>query len=167
MNTVNENKEETQTLKLANDFIKVAEEHAKFKRTEGYIEDNYSFFEIFNLDACLDICKSGPADYYYEKAYELKSKELGANHPETRQLVQKIINYHLDNVKRMMIERFFFTALILLPFLVLMNREMFGSSWQGSLVYVVTYVLLFFSWYLETSFMCYLEKQKYQKQYQR
>ena len=156
---------ETQTLKLAHDFMKVAEKHAKFKRTEGYIEDNYSFFQILNLDACMDICDKGPADFYYEKAYELLCKELGVDHPETRKLVQEIINYHVNNVKRMMCERFFLPALIMLPILWLLIRELFGVTWQGIIAMVSCYALLYLFWNLETYLLCFLEKRKRQMQY--
>lgn len=104
MNDKDVNAEATHTLNTVRSFIKAAEKYAEFKKNEGYVEDNYTLYEVINLDACLDICKSGPADYYYDKAYEMMCNELGANHPETRQLVQEIINYHLDNVKRMMSE---------------------------------------------------------------
>ena len=150
---------ENQTLKLAHDFIKVAEKHAKFKRTEGYIEDNYSFFQVLNLDACMDICEKGPADFYYEKAYELMSKELGADHPETRQLVQAIINYHVNNVKRMMCERFFLSAIIMIPILWLLIQELFGVTWQGIIAFVSCFALLYLFWNLETYLLCLLEKR--------
>lgn len=159
------NEKETHTLNTARSFIKVAEGYAKYKKTEGYNEDNYSLYEIVNLDACLEICKKGPADFYYDKAYKMMCKELGANHPETRQLVQEIINYHLNNIKRMMFERFFFTCLILLPFLLIITRDYYSLYWQRNLVYVVGYTLLSLYWYLETSLMCYFEKRYYQKQY--
>lgn len=156
----------TQTLETARDFIKQAKKYANYKKTEGYNEDNYTLYEIVNLDACLEICDRGPADYYFEKAYDMLCKELGADHPETRQLVQDIINYHLDNIKRMMSERFFLTGVFLLPLVMLLDREMFGPSWQCNLVYVASYSLLSLSFYLETILLCYFEKQKYQKQYQ-
>ena len=151
----------TQTLKLARDFIRVAEKHAEFKRTEGYIEDNYSFFEILNLDACMDICNRGPADFYYEKAYELMLQELGADHPETRQLAQEIINYHLNNAKRMMYERFFFAALISIPVLYLLIPELYPKVWHGILVFISSYAILTIYWYLETTLVCHLEKKEY------
>ena len=121
---------ETQTLKLAHDFMKVAEKHAKFKRTEGYIEDNYSFFQILNLE-----------------------------------LVQEIINYHVNNVKRMMCERFFLPALIMLPILWLLIRELFGVTWQGIIAMVSCYALLYLFWNLETYLLCFLEKRNRQMQY--
>ena len=130
---------ETLTLKLAHDFMKVAEKHAKFKRTEGYIEDNYSFFQILNLDACMDICDKGPADFYYEKAYELLCKELGVDHPETRKLVQEIINYQW-----------------------LLIRELFGATWHGIIAMVSCYALLYLFWNLETCLLCFLEKRNRQ-----
>lgn len=167
MNDKNINAEATHTLNTARSFIKVAEKYAEFKKTEGYIEDNYTLYEVINLDASLDICKSGPADYYYDKAYEMMCNELGANHPETRQLVQEIINYHLNNVKRMMSERFFLTGLFILPFLLLVSREYFGPSWQSCLVYIVSYTFLSLFCYLETCLMCYFEKCNCQKRYQK
>lgn len=155
----------TQTLETARDFIKQAKKYANYKKTEGYNEDNYTLYEIVNLDASLEICDRGPADYYFEKAYDMLCKELGADHPETRRLVQDIINYHLDNVKRMMSERFFLTGAILLPLVMLLDREMFYPSWQSNLVYVASYTFLSLSFYLETMLLCFFEKRNLQKQY--
>ena len=156
---------ENRTLATARHFIKVAEGYAKFKRTEGYVEDNYSLFEVFNLDACMEITRSGPADFYYEKAYELLCKELGVDHPETRKLVQQIINYHVNNVKRMMCERFFLPALIMLPILWLLIRELYGSTWHGIIAMVSCYALLYLFWNLETYLLCFLEKRNRQMHY--
>ena len=153
-------------MRLANDFLKEAEKHAKFRRTEGYIEDNYSFFEVLNLDACMDICKSGPADYYYEKAYDMFCKELGTDHPETRQLVQEIICYHVNNVKRMMLERYLICSILITPFLWLLKDELYGKSWQGAIALLSCFVFLALTGFPETTLLCYFEKQQYQKLYQ-
>ena len=149
---------ETHTLETARDFIKIAEKHAKFRRTEGYIEDNYSLFEVINLDACMDICKNGPADYYYKKAYEMFCKELGADHPETCKLVQEIINYHVNNVKRMMLERYLIASILITPILWLLKDELFVESWQGAIALISCFVLLSFTGYLETALVCFFEK---------
>ena len=63
--------EKNNTLALARDFIKTARDYARLKQVDGYNEDDYSVLEIFNLDACYTICDRGPADYYYEKAYDM------------------------------------------------------------------------------------------------
>ena len=162
-----ENVESTQTLKLAKAFLQEAEKHAKFKRTEGYIEDNYSFFEVLNLDACMDICKSGPADYFYEKAYEMYCNELGADHPETRQLVQDVINYHVNNVRRMLFERDVLSAIFMIPILWLLVRELFGDSWPAVIALVSCFALLSLYWNLETTLLCLLERRNRQKQFQK
>lgn len=163
---MNTEKDNSRSLETAREYVKLANSYALYKRTEGYDENNYSFFDVFNLDAALEICNRGPADYYYEKAYDMLCKELGADHPETRQLVQEIINYHVNNAKRMMLERFFFTALFCLPILMLMIRELYGATWQGNLAYVVIYALLFILWNLESSVISFLERRQYKKQYQ-
>ena len=150
---------ETHTLETARDFIKIAKKYAKFKSTEGYIEDNYSFFEILNLDACMDICDRGPADFYYEKAYDMFCKELGADHPETRQLVQEIINYHINNVKRMMLERYLLTSILMTPILWLLKDELYGKSRQGAIALLSCYALLGLTGFLETALVCFFEKR--------
>lgn len=150
---------ETHTLETARDFIKIAEKHAKFRRTEGYIEEKYSFFEILNLDACMDICDRGPADFYYEKAHDMFCKELGADHPETRQLVQEIINYHVNNVKRMMLERYLLTSILMTPILWLLKEELFVEPWQGAIALLSCYALLGLAWFLETTLVCFFEKR--------
>lgn len=154
---------ETHTLETARDFIKIAKKYAKFKSTEGYIEDNYSFFEILNLDACMDICDRGPADFYYEKAYDMFCKELGADHPETRQLVQEIINYHVNNVKRMMLERYLLTSILMTPILWLLKDELFAEPWQGAIALLSCYALLALTGFLETALVCFFEKRYRQK----
>lgn len=88
------NQQESNSLNTAREFIKIAKSYAYFKKTEGYLEDDYTLFEIINQDACLDICSRGPADYYYEKAYEILCEELGPNHRDTLQLMDEIVNYH-------------------------------------------------------------------------
>ena len=96
--TINGN--EPRSLETARDYIKIAKDHAKFKKTEGYIEDNFSLLQVANLEASLDICNRGPADYYYEKAYDLLSETLGKDHPETRALVRdcrKILRKFITN----------------------------------------------------------------------
>ena len=150
---------ENRTLATARHFIKVAEGYAKFKRTEGYIEDNYSLFEVINLDACMEIIKSGPADFYYEKAYQLMCKELGVNHPETHKLVQEIISYHVNNVKRMMLERYVIVSILITPFLWLLKDELYGKSWQGAIALLSCYSLLGLAWFLETTLVCFFEKR--------
>ena len=149
---------ETHTLETARDFIKIAEKHAKFRRTEGYIEDNYSLFEVINLDACMEIIKSGPADYYYKKAYDMFCKELGADHPETHKLVQEIISYYVNNVKRMMLERYVIASILITPFLWLLKDELYGKSWQGAIALLSCYVLLALTGFLETTLVCFFEK---------
>ena len=76
--TTNENV--NHSLETARGFIKTAREYAHYKKTEGYNDDNFSFLEIVNLDASLDVCRRGPADYYFEKAYDLLCNELGKDH---------------------------------------------------------------------------------------
>ena len=44
---------------------------------------------------------------------------------------------------------------------MLLDREMFGPSWQCNLVYVASYTLLSLSFYLETILLCYFEKRNY------
>ena len=66
-------KDKDNTIKLARDFRKVAGKYAQYKWTEGYDEDNYSLLDIFNLEASLEVCSRGPADYYYETALDLFS----------------------------------------------------------------------------------------------
>ena len=163
---MNTEKENSRSLETAREFVKLANSYALYKRTEGYDENNYSYFDIFNLDASLEICNRGPADYYYEKAYDMFCDKLGADHPETRQVVQDIINYHLNNAKRMMFERFFISAIFMVPCMYLLISNLFESvSWQGVLFYYGSYALVALSWILESYILCILEKQHYQKKY--
>ena len=90
-------------------------------------------------------------------------KELGADHPETRRLVQEIINYHVNNVKRMMLERFFFVALISIFILWLLVHELFGPTWMGVIALVSCFALLYLYWYCETALLCFFEKRHHQK----
>jgi hypothetical protein len=43
------------TLKQAREYIKMAEDYARYKLVDGYNEDDFSILEIFNLDASLTI----------------------------------------------------------------------------------------------------------------
>ena len=148
--------------KTVQKYIKIAKEHAYYKKTEGYNENDYSFFDVINLNASLEICDRGPADYYYEKAYEILYKKYGKDHPETRQLEKIILKYHIDNVKRMMLERICLTAIYTLPIIFLLIREIYGPTWSGILAFITCYTILFSYWNLETVFVCYLEKRHYQ-----
>ena len=118
-------KDNENTIKLAREYIKVAEGYARYKLVDGYNEDDYDVLQIFNQDASLEICKRGPADYYYEKAYDLLCACQGRNHPETRQLVDEIIDYHVHIVQRMMQENYTLVLFIVFTYLTvnLMHRK--------------------------------------------
>ena len=116
------------TLALARDFIKTARGYARYKHVDGYNEDDYDVFELMNLDASLEICRRGPADYYYEKAYDMLCACQGKNHPETRQLVSEIIDYHVHNVQRMMQENY-----TIVPFTFILNRPL-CVSWSADTI---------------------------------
>ena len=161
-----QNRESENAVNLARDFRRIAASHAEFKRTEGYIEDNYSISDIFNLDASLEVCRRGPADYFYETALDLFSHTLGRYHQETLSLVHEIIDYHVNNVKRMMIERNVVTAVILLGPVLLMAKHMFPTSVPMRLLALYG---SFFSLYayskLEEWLLCFLERRHYQQMY--
>ena len=161
-----ENKKDSgNTLKLAREYIKVAEDYARYKRGVGYNEDDYSILQIFNLDACYTICDRGPADYYYEKAYDLLCACQGKNHPETRQLVREIIDYHVHNVQRMMQENYTIVLTIVLLYLVLNLPEFIADKSLCAFYIAACQAALTVFWYLEQTFMCYLERRHYQRIY--
>lgn len=155
--------QEKHNLDTARQFLKLAKSYALYKRTEGYDEDNYSFFAVLNLDAALEICDRGPADYYFEKAYDMFCDKLGAEHPETRMVAQEIITYHVNNAKRMMAERLLFTTIFMVPFMYLLVSNLFSDNWQGLLAYYSSYTLVVLSFILESYILCMIEKRHYQK----
>lgn len=153
------------SLETARGFIKTAREHAHYKKTEGYNDDNFSFLEIVNLDACLDVCRRGPADYYFEKAYDLLCNELGKDHSETRELVKEIITYHVNNVKRMMAERcLLIGSILLLPIHSLVDH-ICGLSQQKVIGFALVYTCLIIYWHMEQALMCFMEKIYYRRIY--
>lgn len=158
-------KQQEGSLNTARSYIKIAAGYASYKKSEGYEEDDYGFYDILNQDACLDICNPGPADYYFDKAYELLCSKLGEDHPETCKLVQTIISYHVDNAKRMMLERFFISAIFMMIPLILIIRETIGTSWQGSVALTICYALFILYWNLEVWLIARMVKQHYQKKY--
>ena len=158
-------KESENTLKLARDLRKVAGQFAEYKRTEGYNEDNYSLLDIFNLEASLEVCRRGPADYFYETALDLFSKTLGRNHQETLGLVREIIDYHVNNVRRMMIERSMVMSVWLLFPLMLMSRELFPSVPLRVVALWGCYISLLFYSRIEEWLMCLMERRHYQRVY--
>ena len=161
-----ENKKDSgNTLKLAREYIKVAEDYARYKRGVGYNEDDYSILQIFNLDACYTICDRGPADYYYEKAYDMLCACQGKNHPETRQLVREIIDYHVHNVQRMMQENYTIVLLIIYTYLTLNLMELIPDKKQIAFYIAVCQAALAVYFYLEQTFMCFLERRHYQRVY--
>jgi hypothetical protein len=153
------------TLALARDFIKTARGYAKYKQVDGYNEDDYSILEIFNLDACYTICDRGPADYYYEKAYDMLCACQGKNHPETRQLVSEIIDYHVHNVQRMMQENYTIVLLIIYTYLTLNLMALIPDEKEIAFYIAVCQAALAIYWYLEQTFMCFLERRHYQRIY--
>jgi hypothetical protein len=159
------NGNEPRSLETARGYIKIAKDHAKFKKTEGYIEDNFSLLQVANLEASLDICNRGPADYYYEKAYDLLSETLGKDHPETQALVQKIINYHVDNAKRMFAERYLLTGLYLIGVLYLLLHEIFDTNLERAIAYALCYTSLFAYWFLEYTLVSLMERHHYRRIY--
>ena len=157
--------EKDNTLALARDFIKTARDYAKFKQVDGYNEDDYSILEIFNLDACYTICDRGPADYYYEKAYDMLCACQGKDHPETRQLVGEIIDYHVHNIQRMMQEKYTIVLLIILLYLVLNLPEFIADKNQCAFYIAACNAALALFCYLEQTFMCFMERRHYQRVY--
>ena len=153
------------TLALARSFIKTARDYARFKQVDGYNEDDYSVLEIFNLDACYTICNRGPADYYYEKAYDMLCACQGKNHPETRQLVREIIDYHVHNVQRMMQENYTIVLTIVLLYLVLNLPEFIADRSLCAFYIAACNAALALFWYLEQTFMCLMERHHYQRVY--
>ena len=153
------------TLKQAREYIKLAEDYARYKLVDGYNEDDFSILEIFNLDASLTICKRGPADYYYEKAYDMLCACLGKEHPETRQLVREIVNYHVSIVQRMMQENYTI-ILTIVVFYMMLNLPAFIADKSLCAFYIAASnaaIALFC--YLEQTFMCFMERRHYQRMY--
>lgn len=160
------NRQESNSLNTAREFIKIAKSYAYFKKTEGYREDDYTLFEIINQDACLDICSRGPADYYYEKAYEILCEELGPNHRDTLQLMDEIVNYHINNLKRMMLERFVFSSILMFPFVYMITQDYF-DSWNELISFYVIYGFIYLYWQIELILLCFMEKRCYQSYYKK
>ncbi len=158
-------KDNENTIKLAREYKKVAEGYARDKLVDGYNEDDYDVLQIFNQDASLEICKRGPADYYYEKAYDLLCACQGRNHPETRQLVDEIIDYHVHIVQRMMQENYTIVLTIVLLYLVLNLPEFIADKSLCAFYIAACQAALTVFWYLEQTFMCYLERRHYQRIY--
>ena len=140
------------TLALARDFIKTARGYARYKHVDGYNEDDYDVFELMNLDASLEICRRGPADYYYEKAYDMLCACQGKNHPET-------------NVQRMMQENYTIVLLIIYTYLTLNLMALIPDKKQIAFYIAVCQAALAIYWYLEQTFMCFLERRHYQRIY--
>ena len=157
-------KEKDNILVLARDFIKTARDHAEYKRIEGYDESRYDLFQIINFNAAYTICDRGPADYFYEKAYDMLCAHLGKDHPETRQLVSEIISYHVHNIQRMMQEIFTIVVCILLIFLVMDLPYLFRPS-QCPFAFAACNASIAFFWYLEQVLMCFMERRHYQRVY--
>ena len=153
------------TLALARDFIKTARGYARYKHVDGYNEDDYDVFELMNLDASLEICRRGPADYYYEKAYDMLCACQGKNHPETRQLVSEIIDYHVHNVQRMMQENYTIVLLIIYTYLTLNLMALIPDKKEIAFYIAVCQAALAIYFYLEQTFMCFLERRHYQRVY--
>ena len=158
-------KDNENTIKLAREYKKVAEGYARYKLVDGYNEDDYDVFELMNLDASLEICRRGPADYYYEKAYDMLCACQGKNHPETRQLVSEIIDYHVHNVQRMMQENYTIVLLIIYTYLTLNLMALIPDKKQIAFYIAVCQAALAIYWYLEQTFMCFLERRHYQRIY--
>ena len=158
-------KDNENTIKLAREYIKVAEGYARYKLVDGYNEDDYDVLQIFNQDASLEICKRGPADYYYEKAYDLLCACQGRNHPETRQLVDEIIDYHVHIVQRMMQENYTIVLTIVLLYLVLNLPEFSADKSLCAFYIAACNAALALFWYLEQTFMCFMERRHYQRVY--
>lgn len=158
-------KDNENTIKLAREYKKVAEGYARYKLVDGYNEDDYDVLQIFNQDASLEICKRGPADYYYEKAYDLLCACQGRNHPETRQLVDEIIDYHVHIVQRMMQENYTIVLTIVLLYLVLNLPEFIADKSLCAFYIAACNAALALLWYLEQTFMCFMERRHYQRVY--
>ena len=165
MKNMNNNIKKDNKLETAQEYIKIAQEHAKYKRTEGYNEKDFDMFEIINLNASLEVCNRGPADYYFEKAYDMLCSKYGRNHSEVHCLVDEIINYHVDNVKRMLAERFCLDGIIITVFIFCIVEEFYDKDWAGIIVYIVSYALYSLLWLIDLWLMCYMTKRHYRNIY--
>lgn len=158
-------KDNENTLNLARQYIKVAEDYARFKQVDGYNEDDYSVLEIFNLDACYTICNRGPADYFYEKAYDMLCACQGKDHPETQQLVREIIDYHVKNVQRMMQENYTLVMVIVFLILLLNLPGIIADKSLCAFYIAVCNAAISLFWFLEQSIMCLMERRHYRRIY--
>lgn len=152
-------------LETAQKFIKIAKGHADYRKNTGYNEDDYSLWDIINLDACMEICTKGPADYYYEKAYDILCSKYGKDHPETRKLVEDIIQYHVNNTKRMMYERYGFVAFIIMIFIIGQAYTLYGRGIKWVIAFLTCYTVLFTYWAIELFLLCQMVKRHYRKEY--
>lgn len=153
------------TLALARDFIKTARGYARYKLVDGYNEDDYDILQICNQEASLEICRRGPADYYYEKAYDMLCACQGKNHTETQQLVDEIIDYHVHLIQRMMQENYTLVFFIVFTCLTLNMMHLMTDKNLCAFYIAVCQVALTVFWYLEQTFMCFLERRHYQRIY--
>ena len=158
-------KDKDNTLALARDFIKKARGYARYKQVDGYNEDDYDLLEFMNLDASLEICKRGPADYYYEKAYDMLCACQGKDHPETQQLVREIIDYHVKNVQRMMQENYTLVMVIVFLILLLNLPGIIADKSLCAFYIAVCNAAISLFWYLEQSFMCLMERRHYRRKF--
>jgi len=153
------------TITLARDFIKTARGYARYKLVDGYNEDDYDIFQICNQEASLEICRRGPADYYYEKAYDMLCDCQGRNHPETRQLVDEIIDYHVHLVQRMMQENYTLVLCIVFTYLTLNMMHLMTDLKLCAFYIAVCHAVLTVFWYMEQALMCFMERRHYQRMY--
>ena len=89
----------------------------------------------------------------------------GKNHPETRQLVSEIIDYHVHNVQRMMQENYTIVLLIIYTYLTLNLMALIPDKKEIAFYIAVCQAALAVYFYLEQTFMCFLERRHYQRVY--
>ena len=89
----------------------------------------------------------------------------GQNHPETRQLVSEIIDYHVHNVQRMMQENYTIVLLIIYTYLTLNLMALIPDKKEIAFYIAVCQAALAVYFYLEQTFMCFLERRHYQRIY--
>ena len=80
--------------------------------------------------------------------------------------MDEIVNYHINNLKRMMLERFVFSSILMFPFVYMITQDYF-DSWNELISFYVIYGFIYLYWQIELILLCFMEKRCYQSYYKK
>ncbi len=133
------NKYGAESSEMVGCYSMLAKIHAKLKLPEKEFDQKeikswrelIEFFRVHSQTYPMGIRNLEQPMAFYSKAYELLKKEKGAGSRETQNLKTEIIHFYLERWLTILMIRFLWLAISLVPLLMIVCLVVFGFSWRA------------------------------------